>query len=169
MPEVAAPEPAVMMVEVTNRNDFEIRDMYDGVPIVFPVNESVTISPAQAMHCFGYPGEDADRAVHMARRYGWGGRENLAWVPGTRTPIFAEFALKVELKPIYYDLVKRKPNDPIPADDGVNDDPPPSKIAAEAGTKAGRRKANQQKPPRIRRQEEGHYSGRNERKRAGAS
>jgi hypothetical protein len=134
-------QPAVMLVEVTNRNDFEIADMFNGVPVVFPKDQKVEVTPDQAQHIFGWPGDDTDRAHYMAKRFGWGDRQSLEWIPGTRTPLWFEKAMKIEIHPVYFDLVRRRPNDPIPADDGRDlDDPPPSKIAAEvAGTRAGKR------------------------------
>lgn len=144
-------QPAVMMVEVTNHNEFAINDMFNGVPCIFPVGVKVDVSTDIAAHCFGWPGEDMDRATHMARRYGWGGRENLEWIPGTRLPKYHEWAMKVEIKPIYFDLVRRKPNDPIPADDGKPDDDLPPRIeAAEAGTTVGKRKRKPATPRRLR-------------------
>lgn len=144
--------PAITMVEVTNRNDFDINDMFNGIPVVFPVGVKVDVSPDVARHCFGWPGEDVDRATHMARRYGWGGRENLTWKPGTRLPLYHDWAMKVEVKPIYFDLVRRNPNDPIPADDGKDpDDLPPSRIeAADPGTRVGKRNRKAAPPRRLR-------------------
>jgi hypothetical protein len=135
-------QPAVMLLEVTNRNDFEINDMFNGIPVTFPTGQKVEITPDQALHFFAWPGDDADRAMHMAKRYGWGSRQTLEWTPGTRQPLWFEMAMKIEVHPVYFDLVRRRPSDPIPADDGSDpDDTGPAKIRAEeAGlTKAGKR------------------------------
>lgn len=137
----AETEPAVMLLEVTNHNDFDIQDMFNGIPVTFLKGEKVEITPEQALHFFSWPGEDADRAMHMAKRYGWGSRQTLEWTPGTRQPLWYEMAMKIEVAPVYFDLVRRRPSDPIPADDGQDDAVSPPKISAEeAGlTKAGKR------------------------------
>jgi hypothetical protein len=142
--------PAVMALEVTNRNDFPIHDMFNGVPHVFPSGQTVEISTDAAAHFFGWPGEDADRALHMAKRYGWGGRENLAWTPGTQEPIYFAMVRKVEIKEVYFDLVRRKPSDPIPADDGRDpEDLPPARVEAPT-IRAGKRNRRASKPRRLR-------------------
>lgn len=137
----AGTEPAVMLLEVTNRNDFEINDMFNGIPVFFPKDQRVEVTPEQALHFFNWPGDDQDRAMHMAKRYGWGSRQALEWRPGTRQPLWFEMAMKIEISPVYFDLVRRRPSDPIPADDGSDpDDGPPKIRAEEAGlTKAGKR------------------------------
>ena len=151
--------PAIMLLTVTNRNDFSIPDMFNGVPVNFPgLKDSdgnavpptaVDVSPEIATHCFGWPGEDVDRATHMARRYGWGGRENLVWKPGTRQPLYHDWAMKVEIKPVYFDLVRRNPNDPIPADDGKPDDTPlPPRIEVERATSGGGKRNRKAATPR---------------------
>ncbi len=69
--EADRPTPTVMMVEVINHNDFTINDMWNGVPVNFPGHKdgepgtAVPVSPEIALHCFGYPGELSDRALHM--------------------------------------------------------------------------------------------------------
>lgn len=121
-------QPAIMQVEVTNGCDFPINDMFNGVPIVFPMGETVTVSAAVARHCFAWPGDDAERAMHMAKRYGWSGRDYLAQ-DQNRVPLWRQNADKVKIEPVYYDLVKRDRNAPIAADDGSDLDagaPPPS-------------------------------------------
>lgn len=137
----AETQPAVMLLEVTNHNDFDINDMFNGVPVHFPPEQKVEISLEQALHFFSWPGEDADRAMHMAKRYGWGNRQSLEWIPGTRKPLWFEMAMKIEVSPVYFDLVRRRPSDPIPADDGADDAVSPPKISAEeAGlTRSGKR------------------------------
>jgi hypothetical protein len=134
-------EPAVMLLEVTNRNDFEINDMFNGIPVTFPKDQKVEVTPDQAFHFFNWPGEETDRAMHMAKRYGWGSRETLQWKPGTRQPLWYEMAMKIEISPVYFDLVRRRPSDPIPADDGADDRRgPPHISSAESGlTKSGKR------------------------------
>jgi len=131
--------PAYEMLQVTNLNDFPINDMFDGVPISFPTGVAVEVGFAIAAHCFGYPGEPDDMAVHMARRYGWATREQLVWNKD-RKPLFFEKAMNVKIVPILFDLVRRPLNAPMPADDGAPDDRPRPVMEADTTTKVGKRK-----------------------------
>jgi len=134
--------PAIMQLEVINGNDFPIEDFFDGIPIRFPEGETVTISPEVALHCFGYPGEPRDRALHMAKRYGWSGRDYLIAV-GDREPKYVQLAAKIIIKPVFFDLVRRDRNDPILADQGEDEDfelPDPQVPADTTGTKGGKRR-----------------------------
>jgi hypothetical protein len=131
--------PAVMELEVINRNEgMPISDYFDGIPLEFPVNTPVTITPAQAMHLFGYPGELTDRALHMARRFGWSGRDFLI-AQGEQEPRYVQLARNIEIRPVYYDLIRRDENAPIIADDGHEEEPAEG-VIADTGTKVGRRK-----------------------------
>ena len=109
-----APPPVLVHVDVTNGTQYPIEDMFDGIPVVFPVGQTVTVSPEVAKHCFGYPGDPREMAMHMAKRYGWATAETLKW-SSHKTPEFVEMASKVAFQPVFYDLVRRKPEDPIPA------------------------------------------------------
>jgi len=152
-PEADPPTPTVMMVEVINHNDFAINDMWNGVPVTFPKEEdgnftAVAVSPEIALHCFGYPGELHDRALHMARRYGWSGRDYLKPEGlGDGPPRYEVLASRIEIKPIYYDLVRRNPNDPIPLDTGNEaDDRPALDAEPDTTTKVGKRKSRTARP-----------------------
>ncbi len=113
------PAPALMALSVVNNNDFTIEDMFDGVPVKFPPGVAVDCSEAVCAHLFGYPGELADRAVHMARRFGWSGKRYLMPEgPADDVPLYHKMAEKIVITPIYYDLVRRDPNAPIPVDLG---------------------------------------------------
>ncbi len=140
-PEHDRPTPSIMQLEVTNLNDFPIEDFFDGIPIQFPVAETVTVGADVALHCFGYPGEEKDRALHMAKRYGWSGRDYLI-AEGDREPKYRQLARKIQIKPVYFDLVRRDRNDPILADKGDDEDglPEPTAGGDSTGTKAGTRK-----------------------------
>src|SRR5258708_2795777 len=117
--------------------------MFDGAPLRFPSGEKVTIKPEVAMHCFGYPGEARDMAVHMSKRFGWNGREYIGMQEGDpeRRSVYAVMASKVVITPVFFDLVQRKPDDPIPADDGDSDDleTPRDDMSNATGTKVGKR------------------------------
>ena len=142
-PEADRPTPAIAMVSVTNRiEEFDIKDMFNGVPVNFPRNVAVDVSPEIALHCFGWPGELHDRALHMAKRYGWSGRDYLKPEGlGDGPPRYEVLASKIEIKPIYYDLVRRNPNDPIPLDTGNEDDDRPTpQMEADTTTKVGKRR-----------------------------
>lgn len=106
--------PMLVHVDVTNGTQYPIEDMFDGIPVVFPVGQTVTVTPEVAKHCFGYPGDPREMAMHMAKRYGWATAETLKW-SSHKTPEFVEMASKVTFQPVFYDLVRRKPEDPIPA------------------------------------------------------
>jgi hypothetical protein len=138
-PPQADPPAVLVHVQVTNTNPWPIEDMFDGTPVVFPPNVPVDVSPDVARHCFGYPGEPRDMAIWMARRYGWATPETMKWT-AHKTPQYFEFAQKVLFEPVYYDLVRRKPDDPIPAlsADDKDDDPPPIPAESKTTTVVGR-------------------------------
>jgi len=130
------------MLEVVNNNDFTIADMFDGIPIEFPPGVKVDCTPAIAHHLFGYPGDDRDRAMHMARRFGWSTKDYLMPVgPSDDTPRYMKLAGNIVITPIFFQLVRVNPNDPIKLDTGDEDADRvvTPEIPAET-TKAGRRK-----------------------------
>jgi hypothetical protein len=142
-PQADEPLPAVMRLQVTNRNPFRIDDMFNGVPVSFPTNVTVDVSNEIALHCFGYPGDLEDRAAHCARRFGWAGREYL--IPdgsmGDAEPRYVTMTRLIAIEPVYYDLVKRQSNAPILPDTG---DEAADRVQAtvggdEKGTKGGTR------------------------------
>ena len=156
-PEPQADQPAVLtMVEVQNFNDFPIDDFYDGAPIRLEPNGKnvITLKPEQAAHCFGFPGEFHDMARHMAKRYGWNSREFLRMNEERKT-VYEQYAEKVKFTPIYFDLVARPRNAPIPAlPEGDQDDDPPQTAGLDfeedTGTRVGRRIGA--RPPREHRE-----------------
>src|SRR5215469_17144580 len=106
-------EPQVMEVHVINRNEFTIRDMFDGTEFEFPQDKAVSIPPDAALHIFGWfpdwtdeegklhtPSEAAMRA-HITRRFGW------------NTPAFSGgtgdiFYSNIKIKPVKFRLVPVK-------------------------------------------------------------
>ena len=60
-------------LRVTNNNDFQIDDRFDGVPYIFEANKSLTVQPEPALHIFGWqPGTDPKIIFnHVSRRWGW--------------------------------------------------------------------------------------------------
>jgi hypothetical protein len=51
-------------------------------------------------------------------------------------------AEKIKITPVYYDLVKRNPNDPIPVDLGDEESDRPVATALAETTKSGRKRRN---------------------------
>ena len=142
-PQADQPVAAVTMLEVTNNNDFTISDMFDGVPVRFEPGKPVDCTPAICAHLFGWPGEMADRALHMARRFGWSGKDYLRPEgPADDSPRYFKLAEKITISPVYYDLVKRNPNDPIPVDMGDEESDRPVATAPSDLTKSGRKRRN---------------------------
>ena len=132
-----------MQLEIVNGNDFTINDFFDGIPLKFPPGETVTVSPQVGLHCFGYPGDVGDMAVHMAKRYGWSGRDYLrAEGTGDGPPRYAILAGKITIKPVYFELRRVDRDAPIPADPGGEPDDAREPIGDEAdtGTKVGKRR-----------------------------
>jgi hypothetical protein len=132
---------AFTALEVVNNNDFTIEDRFDGVPKRFPPGEVVPCSQAECLHYFGWPGELEERAQHMARRFGWAGRDYLKPEgPSDDVPKYVKMCEKIVITPVYFDLVKRHPNDPIPVDTGDEESDRPQATAPEDTTKVGRRR-----------------------------
>ena len=132
------------MLEVVNNNDFTITDMFDGVPVTFAPGVPVDCTPAICEHLFGWPAELPVRALKMAARFGWSGKDYLKPEgPGDKVPRYQTLAEKITITPVYYDLVKRNPNDPIPVDLGDEEsDRPVATATIDATTKGGRRRRN---------------------------
>lgn len=57
-----------MNLRVTNRNNFTLKDRYDGVDYFFKPNESVVIEEEAARHIFGYGATDK---IPFLVRQGW--------------------------------------------------------------------------------------------------
>lgn len=76
-------EPQVMSVKIINRNDFVIRDMFDGVPYEFEPNRPKAIPIDAANHIFGWfpkwtdaegkehEPDPVEMKRHIQRRFGW--------------------------------------------------------------------------------------------------
>ena len=56
------------MLRVTNKNDFDLIDRYDGQDYAFPANKTVRCPEAVAMHVFGLG--DPDKKPYLTRQ-GW--------------------------------------------------------------------------------------------------
>jgi hypothetical protein len=143
-PQADQPVAAVTMLEVTNNNDFTIADMFDGVPVTFAPGVPVDCTPAICEHLFGWPADLPVRALKMAARFGWSGKDYLKPEgPGDKVPRYQTLAEKITITPVYYDLVKRNPNDPIPVDLGDEEsDRPVATATTESTTRGGRKRRN---------------------------
>lgn len=76
-------EPQVMAVKVVNKNDFQIQDMFDGVPYRFLPHQPINVPVDAAYHIFGWHPSYTDaeghrRNVdpeamkrHVLKRFGW--------------------------------------------------------------------------------------------------
>jgi hypothetical protein len=110
-------EPQVMQVRVVNLNDFDIKDMFNGIPYTFSANglkpQSLPIDAAN--HIFGwfptYRTEDKDGNIHVhkpdpvemkrhiMKRWGW---NTPSMMEGSRGQMFYE---NIKLDPIKYRMV----------------------------------------------------------------
>src|ERR1700719_4167753 len=131
------------MLEVVNNNDFTISDMFAGVRVVFEPGKPVDCAPPICEHLFGWPADLPVRALKMAARFGWSGKDYLKPEgPGDKVPRYQTLAEKITISPVYYDLVKRNPNDPIPVDLGDEESDRPEVMAPADLTKSGRKRRN---------------------------
>jgi hypothetical protein len=155
--EALPPPEAHIRIKVTNRNDFTIRDRYDGVPYTFKPNDQVTVTQAVANHFFGWPGDLEQRTLYMAKRRGWSTKEHVLRDPkdGPNAKSLLEtYAENIILETEEMVLV---PKDKAKlADDGLDIDTMPtgtfdygpdapartSKPAGGMGTKVGLRKGS---------------------------
>jgi len=119
-PEGIPEAPAYVMLKVTNRNHFTLRDRFNGVPVEFRPGVTVNITKDQAAHFFGWPGTQDEMAVHMAKRFGWNTIEYVQRQPGAHpeTPmLFQQYANNVIVEAIEMELV---PKERVKADDGLD-------------------------------------------------
>ena len=110
-------------LRITNNNDFNIDDRYDGVPYKFEAGKTVTIPPEAALHLFGwYPGIDMSVAeTHVTRRWGWNTPAFMASGDAKR------FFAKLQFAPVTFKTVE--------VVSGEDDDTLPSPIAPRQATR----------------------------------
>jgi len=119
-PEGIPEAPAYVMLKVTNRNHFTLRDRFNGVPVEFRPGVTVNITKDQAAHFFGWPGTHDEMAVHMAKRFGWNTIEYVQRQPGAHPEspmLFQQYANNVIVEAIEMELV---PKERVKADDGLD-------------------------------------------------
>ena len=120
---------ASTMVEVTNRNGFIMRDRFNGVPYEFKPNETITLSPVEANHFFGYPAEPKLMAIYMAKRFGWTGEEyrkpanpRANSMDPDNMQLWQFYASQVAIKPVEMVMVRKDQLGNLLADDGAEDE-----------------------------------------------
>lgn len=150
----------IQRVRVTNGNSFAIDDRFDGVPYEFPAGQTVIIPPDAAQHIFGFPGEEADMMVHMARRFGWNRPEHYHPDESKGQRSWQQLARAIKIAVEHYDVVRRTraPHEAIPAEEadeapdmlGLNIDPPAPKRGSvgRGGRKRGTRMKRTLQPRR---------------------
>lgn len=141
-------------VRVTNGNPFQINDRFDGVPYEFPAGKTVVIPPEAAQHIFGFPGDEADMHVYMARRFGWNRQEHINPDESKGQRSWKQLASAIRIATEHYEVRRiHQPGAPIPAADaddapdmlGLNIDPPAPKRST-----VGTRRARVTRTPRKR-------------------
>lgn len=143
----AGEKPTFQLIRITNRNDFAIEDMFDGVPYKFLPNTPLSIPPEAAAHFFAWPSDDAQLVrLWIAKRLGWNTMRDIERQADGRMR-WEHWVDKIEVQPVHYDLVARDPDAPIPADPGPDDtmtdsdlSPPPHPQEDLSGTKVGMRR-----------------------------
>ena len=140
--------PTYVMISVTNRNPFLIRDRFDGVPVDFPPGQKINITKDQALHFFGFPGTPDEMAVHMAKRFGWNTADYVLRERGTNPyepMLFQKYAALVQIEVVEMELVpkiKQMADDNLDLETMPTMDPPApaSHAEREGGAKVGVRK-----------------------------
>lgn len=105
----------VTRVRITNRNDFVIKDKFNGVAYVFAPSKPVECIPEVAAHIFGFRPEflslgeeEAERAMttYCAKRHGWNRAADESDVEGTELKLARERLAKIDIQPIRLVLVE---------------------------------------------------------------
>jgi len=109
--------PIVGGVRVTNKNEFVIRDRFDGVPFTFEPGKSVTIPPDAANHIFGWRhhGDDEapehatnDMLVYCQKRHGWNTPDII------KSGNHLKWFKAIEFKPVRFRMVEMSDEDEAP-------------------------------------------------------
>jgi hypothetical protein len=93
-----------VVCKVTNTNDFDIADMYDGVPYVFKARgkDPVPLDPMAALHIFGWTADGTREAwkIHTQKRWGW---NTIDLVKSGKADLFFE---RMKFETVRYRLVE---------------------------------------------------------------
>lgn len=116
-------------VKVTNGNDFDIEDRFDGVPYPFKAGRTVTVPLEAAIHFFGFKvNPDTEQLSiepdieHVTRRWGWNTQDYI------KDGLGKKIAAKITVAPVTYEMVERAGED-----DAETDLPSPRASAARQG------------------------------------
>ena len=142
-------------VRVTNHNPFLLEDRFDGVPYEFPPGETVIVPPEVAAHIFGFPAEQPELYIHMARRFGWNRPEHYQ-TDEKGLMLWQRMAANIKIAVEHYEVRRvHAPGAPIPAQEagdapdmmtGLNIDPPAPRRASVGRKRAARKR---QLTPRV--------------------
>jgi hypothetical protein len=124
MPPAISPgeKPTFQLVQITNRNDFTIHDMFDGIPYKFEPNKPLAIPVDAASHFFMWPCDDpALVRLWISKRHGWNTAKDIERQADGRMR-WEHWVDKITVAPVHFDLVQRDPDAPIPADAGEADE-----------------------------------------------
>src|SRR6185312_5561378 len=124
-------EASQVHVKVSNGNDFDIGDRFDGIPYTFKARTTVPIPLEAAIHFFGFQVDPESQqlsfvpdSAHVCRRWGWNTPEFLKNDRGRK------MAERITVTPVTYELREK------PEDEDVTDLPAPRVSAPKAGEKA---------------------------------
>lgn len=125
-------ETRTVNLKVTNHNDFEIEDRFDGVPYLFEPGVSVVVPPDAALHIFGWSPGMAFAGIepYVQKRWGW---NTPALVQDKK---HREYFKALEFKTITYKMVEVVEETAIEDDDVLPPLPPKKGSAAGAGATA---------------------------------
>jgi hypothetical protein len=106
----------LQMVKVLNKNDFVMRDRFDGSPYTFQSNVPEAIPPQAAAHFFGWPGEPELMKAHTCRRFGWNRPEHIG---ADKTKPAGELLAdlywsNIVIETVTFSVVADDPNSPLP-------------------------------------------------------
>lgn len=128
-----------IQVRVTNGNDFDLDDRFDGLPVTFPAGETVTIPFPMAVHIFAYDGSPEPNAAAMfdyvSRRWGWNTAEL------TKSGEAKEWFAKITIAPVVFELVERPLGEDEDETETVDQTADTSAPAAPAASPRSRRAA----------------------------
>ena len=150
------PSEHIDRVRVFNGNPFQINDRFDGVPYEFPPGKITIIPPEAAQHIFGFPGEEAVMAAHMARRFGWNRQEHYKLEEDGKE-VWRHMTSLVKVAIERYEVRRiHQPNMAIPAEEaddapdmlGLNIDPPAPRRGVVGRRRAPRKRQLRPRTPR---------------------
>lgn len=138
----------LQMVKVTNKNDFVMRDRFDGSPYLFESNQPLSIPPQAAAHFFGWPGEPELMKMHTCKRFGWNRPEHIGAdkTKPTSEPLADLYWSNIVIETVTFSVVAD--DDPTKPELGIEDEtmtegaaaPVPVAVSSESLTRVGGKK-----------------------------